>query len=215
MTKKWFFALLGLMLTCKTQSQRIYSANSVLATGNWQKLAVSQPGTYIIDLPFLNSLGINTNNLASSSIRIFGNGGEMLSEACNGPKIDDLLENAIWISDGGDNSIESADYLLFYAPGPHEWRPEPSGSYRFQKNLFTDSAYYYINISTQGKRIARQPSAAAGTLVTSFDDRYSHELDTVNFLSSGKQWYGEEFGVGSGRVQTAQEDSRTWDGECS
>jgi hypothetical protein len=38
--------------------------------------------------------------------------------------------------------------------------------------------------------------------VTSFDDRYNHEVDTVNFLSSGKEWYGEEFGVGSGRLQT-------------
>src|SRR4029078_811165 len=95
--------------------------------------------------------------IPSGKIRLFGNGGQMLPEANQEKRPDDLLENAIWISDGGDNSIESADYMLFYTPGPHEWTPEPSGSYRFQKNLFTDSAYYYINISTQGKRIARQP----------------------------------------------------------
>ncbi len=29
--------------------------------------------------------------------------------------------------------------------------------------------------------------------INSFSDRYFHELDTVNFLDSGKEWYGEEF----------------------
>jgi hypothetical protein len=61
MTKKWFFALLGLILINRAQAQRTYAATSVLANGSWQKLAVSEAGIYKIDLPFLNSLGINTN----------------------------------------------------------------------------------------------------------------------------------------------------------
>jgi hypothetical protein len=62
-------------------AQRIYTSNSVLSSGNWYKIAVKDPGIYKIDISFLNNLGINTNNLASGSIRLFGNGGQMLSEA--------------------------------------------------------------------------------------------------------------------------------------
>ena len=184
-----------------SHAQRQYASSSVLSTGNWYKISISREGIYKVDGAMLASMGIPLP-IPSGNIRLFGNGGQMLPEANQEKRPDDLLENAIWVSDGGDNSIESGDFILFYAPGPHDWIPEPSGNYRFQKNLFTDSAYYYINISSQGKRIARQSTAPSGTLITSFDDRYNHELDTVNFLSSGKEWYGEEFGVGSGRVQS-------------
>ena len=57
------------------QSQRVYKANSVLATGNWYKIAVKEAGVYKIDIPFLSELGINAANLSSGSIRLFGNGG--------------------------------------------------------------------------------------------------------------------------------------------
>ena len=202
MTKKWFFALLGLMLTCKTQSQRIYSAHSVLATGNWQKLAVSQPGTYIIDLPFLNSLGINTINLASSSIRIFGNGGEMLSEACNGPKIDDLLENAIYINDGGDGIFNGSDYLLFYANGPDRWvKDSINQRFSHQKNLYSSQSYYYLSIGGNGKRIVEVNNSKVPNLtVTTYSGRHFYEPDSINFLNSGKNWYGEEMSSMPGKT---------------
>ncbi|MBC7848418.1 MAG: hypothetical protein H7Y31_01715, partial [Chitinophagaceae bacterium] len=86
-------------------AQRSYAPNSVLSNGNWFKFSVAQPGIYKIDLAFLAQLGVSTSNLSSASVRIFGNGGEMLPEAANGTRTDDLVENAIWIEDGGDGII--------------------------------------------------------------------------------------------------------------
>jgi len=40
----------------------------------------------------------------------------------------------------------------------------------------------------------------SGITITSFSERYFHELDTVNFLRSGKEWYGEEFSNLPGRT---------------
>ena len=83
----------GLLLTWYAAcSQRVYSPSSALASGAWYKIAVSEPGIYKIDLPFLNKLGINTNNIPSSAIQLFGNGGQMLAEANHEPRIDDLRE---------------------------------------------------------------------------------------------------------------------------
>src|ERR1700737_1357674 len=103
------------------QGQRAYKPNSVLATGGWFKIAVKQRGVYKIDVPFLNGLGVNTSNLASNSIRLYGNGGRMLPEDNAGLRIDDLEENAIWIEDGGDGILNGSDYILFFSDGVDYW----------------------------------------------------------------------------------------------
>ena len=176
-------------------SQRVYKANSVLSTGNWYKIAVKEAGIYKIDIPFLSQLGINAANLSSGSIRLFGNGGGMLPEANSVPRPDDLEENAIMIVDGGDGVLNGADYILFFSNGADQWIKD-SANKRFthKKNLYTDKAFYYLTVGGNGKRVGDSPgSFVPNIVVNSFDDRLFHELDTINFLASGKEWFGEEF----------------------
>src|SRR5215831_3230729 len=124
-----------IVISLVTSGQRIYKANSVLANGSWYKIAVNKTGVYKIDVSFLNSLGINTSNLASNSIRLYGNGGAMLPEANQISRYDDLEENAIMVVDGGDGVFNGSDYFLFYANGPDQWIKD-SANLRFshQKN---------------------------------------------------------------------------------
>ena len=177
------------------QSQRVYKANSVLATGNWYKIGVKEPGVYKLDIPFLSQLGLNAANLSSGSIRLFGNGGGMLPEANNIPRPDDLQENAIMIVDGGDGVLNGADYILFFSNGADEWdKDSVNKRFSHKKNLYSDKAYYYLMVGGNGKRVGdSQGTFIPNVLVNSFDDRLFHELDTINFLASGKEWYGEEF----------------------
>src|SRR5678809_341903 len=181
-------------------AQRINKSNSVLTSGNWFKISAVEEGVYKIDASFLNNLGI-TGNIASSQIRLFGNGGGMLNEANENKPIDDLQEIAIWVEDGADGLLNGSDYILFFAQGPHTWLKD-SVNKRFihQKNIYSEKAFYYVTIGGNGLRISNQPAPLAATIsVNSFDERYFHELDTVNFLSSGKEWFGEEFSNFPGR----------------
>ena len=167
-------------------------------------MSVNGPGIYKIDLAFLNSLGVNTNNLATNSIRLFGNGGQMLAEANIVPRTDDLKENAIMIVDGGDGIINGSDYVLFYANGPDDWIKD-SANLRFshRKNFFSDKSFYFLNVGANGKRIADAPFISSPNIsVNTFSERYFHESDTVNFLGSSKEWYGEEFSNLPGRTLT-------------
>jgi hypothetical protein len=176
-------------------AQRSYKSSSVLASGNWYKIAVKDAGVYKIDIAFLSSLGINTSGISSASIRLFGNGGGMLPEANASPRPDDLEENAIMVVDGGDGVLNGGDYILFFSNGPDAWAKD-SINKRFihKKNLYSDKAYYYLSIGGTGKRISTDQSNFIPNIsVTTFDDRIFHELDTINFLSSGKEWFGEEF----------------------
>jgi len=195
------FLLILLLMMSAVQAQRTYTDNSVLASGNWYKISVSKTGIYKIDAAFLRSLGIGTDHLSSASIRIFGNGGAMLPEACNGFKNDDLLENAIQVIDGGDGIFDGNDYLLFYASGTDGWLKDSANQrFRHQQNIYSNRAFYFINIGGTGKRVQVQsPGMVANISTNSFSDRYFHELDSVNFLNSSKDWYGEALSALPGR----------------
>ena len=195
------FWLLG---TLPAPAQRTYAAQSVLARGPWYKIGTREAGVYRIDAAFLQSLGISTQGLSSSSIRIFGNGGGMLGEAANASRTDDLEEIAIRVEDGGDGLFSGNDQVLFYAPGPHQWIKD-SINQRFihRRHLYSDISYYFLVIGGTGKRIPLLPSGGpAAQVVNSFSGRFFHELDTFNFLSSGKEWYGEEFSGSPGKTLT-------------
>jgi hypothetical protein len=183
--------------------QRTYKASSVLASGNWFKISVAEEGIYKMNVTFLNSLGI-TGNIPSSQIRVFGNGGGMLAEANGVKPIDDLEENAIWVEDGGDGSLNGQDFILFYAPGPNHWLKDSiNKKFIHQKNIYSDKAFYYLTVGGNGLRVSTQTGSFPATaIVNSFDERYFHELDTINFLSSGREWFGEELSGFPGRSLT-------------
>ncbi len=197
----WFIGIL-LCINSEIIAQRIYATNSVLSSGSWYKIAVKQEGVYKIDVNFLNALGINTINLSSTSIRLFGNGGAMLDENNAIARQDDLFENAIQMFDGGDGIFNNADYFLFYAKGPNQWLKDSlNQKFIHQKNLYSDSNYYFINIGGTGKRIQTTPVISNPNItVNSFNERYFYENDLVNLLNSGKVWYGEEFSTVNGNV---------------
>lgn len=184
--------------------QRIYASSSILSSGEWYKISVQNSGIYKVDVQMLNSLGINTSNINSSSIRLFGNGGSMLPESNNENRIDDLIENPIQILDGGDGVFNGSDYFIFYANGAHDWLKDSiNKSFKHQLNLFSNECFYFITIGGTGKRISTQTiNLTANISVTSFNERIFHEVDTINFLYSGKQWYGEEFNNNLGGISS-------------
>ena len=181
-------------------AQRQYNNASILSVGNWYKIAVAKQGVYKIDAAFLNALGVGFP-VNSSAIQLFGNGGGMLPESNILPRIDDLIENKIWMNDGSDGSFSGSDYFLFYSSGADIWGYDSTGN-RFTntKNLYSDSVYYFIRIGSNGKRIDKSSVITGSQLVTEFDNFYAHETESINFLSSGKEWFGETFGGSVGGV---------------
>ena len=191
-----FTVLPAVIFVNQVAAQRSYKTNSVLAAGSWYKLAVKKQGVYKVDVAFLNALGINTSSVNSNTIRLFGNGGQMLAENNAVIPADDLTENPIEIFDGGDGIFNDNDYFVFYANGPDEWVNDAANKKFFhRKNLYSNQSIYFINIGGTGKRInSVNFSGAANVSVNSFNERYFYELDTTNLMNSGKEWFGEDFG---------------------
>ena len=190
-----------LLFSFSISSKSEENTNSVLASGNWYKIAVQQDGIYKISYSNLSDLGINTSNLSCSDIRIFGNGGGMLPKLNSDFRHDWLQENVIKVVDNNSNGIfESGDYILFYGQSPDRWNyNETDSRYHHQKNLFSRKTYYFITTDLEGggKRIASTNTQNFDVSVTEFDDYAFHEQDLENFIKSGAQWYGEKFDLTS------------------
>lgn len=173
-----------------------FAGNSVLATGTWHKIAVTKDGVYKLDYNFFKKMGFDMNTLVPADIRIYGNGGTMLPDSNKAPRIDDLVENPIYVSGNSDPSFSAADYVLFYGQGPDIWTYSNTDKHFHHKvNLYSDSAYYFITTDQgTGKRITNESTAASPTdTVTTFDDYAYHELDDNNLIQSGNEWFGEPF----------------------
>lgn len=193
------------------QKNEVYSENyqaksfateSVLkpGSGQWYKIAVTQDGIYKIDKSFLSSLGINVANLNPQHIHIYGNGDGRISDLNSDPRTDDLALNAIYIQGETDGVFDDADYILFYAKGPHRWDLSSTGDYFInERNIYSDQSCYFININatTPPARIQNQTSSTLPVTnnVTSYSYRAVHENDWVNVTKSGQRWYGELFDV--------------------
>lgn len=176
-----------------------FASNSVLATGTWYKIGVTTAGIYKIDYNFLKNLGIDMNTLNPQQIKIFGNGIGMLPEYNATPRPDDIVENAIEVVGEADGIFNSGDYILFAGASPYDVKLDPvTQRYHVTKHLYTDTSFYFLTTDLGGpsKRITTQPSVTPGTndiQVNASDAIVFHEENIMNFVKSGRNFYGETF----------------------
>ncbi len=177
-------------------------ASSVLASGDWYRLAVTEEGIYKIDAASLTAMGIAVASIDPRTIRIYGNGGKELSENPGDARPVDLVENAIYVEGEADGQLGSSDYILFYGRSPRGWTYAPSRrTWDHYINHYTETNYYWLTFGgARGKRMADQPSSAMtpSVVVEKFTDMVAIEEEKVNKLSSGKAWYGQSISGPSG-----------------
>lgn len=177
-----------------------WASHSVLSSGEWYKVAVSQDGVHRITRDDLVALGVNIDGLDPRTISIYGNGGGMLPERNDAFRHDDLVENAIEVTGESDGSFDAGDEIRFYGQGPHRWKEDTVSCLRFAHttHLYSNKTYYFIRVgSGSGKRLSTQGNSDLGVTntVTTFDDYAFHEAEEVNLLKSGRDWYGELFDI--------------------
>jgi len=165
-----------------------YASSSVLASGQWYRIAVLTDGIYRIDYSRLKQLGLAN----ASNPRIYCNNSGQLSYYNNDPSPDDLKEIPVYTSSGSDGIFNEGDYLLFFGKGTHRWiYNEKSKEYDFLRHNYSDTAYYFITSAAQGKKltILTEPVLPATWLSSQSDALYIHEIETENLLKSGREWF--------------------------
>ena len=181
-------------LTKRKKSITAYAQNSVLNSGKWIKIKIKESGVYKITYQELIDMGIDN----PANVKIFGNGGKMISKDNRVYRPDDLIENAIFMSTGSDGIFNSNDYILFYGEGPVYW--EYKEKERFFNHIihdYSNYSYYYVTSDIgNGKKIQSYSITDIPNFQSnSYDELAFHEVNDTNLLKSGIEWYGEIFDV--------------------
>ncbi len=184
---------------------RTYASNSVLASGDWYKVAIAKSGIYKITASQMQTMGFSISNLNINHIRVYGNGGGMLPESNSTFRYDDIIENSIQVNDINSNGkFDANDYFIFYAKGPNTWHYSSSmKNFYHQKNIYDDYSYYFITVkSGNGKRVANDPNSypVANKFVNEFSDFAFHENDSLNLIKTGRNWYGEHYSIENSHI---------------
>jgi hypothetical protein len=180
---------------------------SVLASGEWYRLAVKVEGMYRLDASYLSSLGINVGGIDPRTIRIYGNGGRELPEDISAPRVSDLAEDAIYVSGESDGKFDAGDFVVFYGKGTRGWRYDAQGkTLRHYIHDYAEVNYYWLTYGGgAGKRMASQASLASSStdlVKDAFTDGVALEEERTNLLlvggeGSGRQWFGQQINSGS------------------
>ncbi len=180
--------------------------NSVLTNGSWYRIAIEEEGMYRIDASALEEAGIPVNTIDPGTIKMYGNGGEMLPENIQDDRPTDLIEIAIYVHGEDDGSFSGDDYILFYGRGTTVWRYNPDTRiYEHRYNLYTGENTYFLTYGgVPGKRMEAAPSLQEANPIRPqhFLSQIVHRNPRINLIDSGKEWMGESFSPGGVSVFT-------------
>lgn len=172
-----------------------FAAGSVLSQGKWYKIAITESGIYKITYDDLVNMGFEN----PASVRVFGNGGKQLPFDSSLGRMDDLVENPVYIYTGNDGSFDSGDYLLFYGKGIVHWQYDTDLElFVHRLHQFSDEAFYFLtDTEGSGRKISTQSEITESPdQETSTYDYYVHrEKDSVNLIKSGRQWVWKHFNI--------------------
>ena len=196
-----FALVMSVVLSCSVRAHT-YAAHSVLQSGHWVKVRVSESGVCKMTYEELVAAG-----LQPAKVRVYGYGGAMLNQDFTARKIDDLPAVGFWMEKGSDGVFGSGDYILFYAQGPISW-DYTNKTFAHTRNTYSDYGYYFLSDNAGEQRLLTSPVAAldgtGATEVTSYTHYEVHEKDLVNLLDpekgidgGGREFFGERFSPSS------------------
>ncbi|MFD2564909.1 type IX secretion system sortase PorU [Aquimarina rubra] len=182
----------------KSSIKRFPVSNSVLASGEWFRFYVDKTGVFRITPAFLSSLGMDVSTVDPRTIKIYGNGGQMMPLINQENTEFDLRENAIQLVGGEDGNFSGSDYILFYGEGTQGYSEENLTNI----NLYADKSYYYVTAGgVNGRRVSgyTEPTAAADVQINSFSDYQFYEVDEYSIVKVGRRWFGDRFDIQSSK----------------
>ena len=181
-------------------SSQILVSDSPLAQGDWYRMEVTETGIYRIDQSFLTKAGISLSAIGNiNSIRIFGNDGQELPEDLNVPRPNGNVEIPRLVVDkNGNGVLDADDFVLFYGKSPRGWQYSPAEkTFHHYLNHYTEKNVYFLTFggSVRGKNMdsTSSTSLAGGYKPTDTPGKIFVEDELKNLVSSGREWWGEEF----------------------
>ena len=168
-----------------------YAAHSVLSSGHWAKIRVSETGFYHLTDALIRKAGFKN----PKKVKIYGYGGELQPEVLTGEYLtetDDLKEVVTCTINGK---------RLFHASGPVSWASNTTLART--RNPYSDYGYYFLTESDDEPLTADSASFVSSYYPSVSDYHDLYEVDDYAWYHSGRNLYtSEKLTVGSDRTIT-------------
>lgn len=179
-----------------TASNKLQKTSSSFADGDWFRLETPEEGIYKIDRAFLQTLGVDVNNVDPRKLKIFGYGGYSLPEEVALSKNGGPIENAIIVVGEQDGVFDAGDYILFYGRPTEFWEYNSNQQKIVRvKQPYSKKNYYWLNIgTTAGKRAIEKSSLNVSNAYVQQSTLAfkSYDKDSVNIGKSGRDYFGDQ-----------------------
>lgn len=183
----------------KTAGNLKNKSNSIQANDkfDWFKIEVSQEGVYSIDASQLSSLGINIPSDKINTIKIYGNGGDNLSENVLDGMLNKMNEQSIIVNKNASGGIEN---IIFYGSPANGFTYIKYDAIGFKHylNYFSKSNYYLLTWGGENGKRAIATESPSGTIVNR-PTTYIHKIFSEDELlnpypsGSGRQYLGKSY----------------------
>ena len=162
-----------------------YTKQSVLSSGKWVKIKVTETGIHSITKTDISKWGFSD----LSKIRIFGYGGAPVSEILDANQIDDLPQVPV---------LREGNKIFFFAQSQDTWEYTRKGSIKFKQvqHPYSQAGYYFI---TDGEfpdpSIEKKNSAVmeGAQEINTFTEKLFHEKELISPGQTGRILLGEDF----------------------
>lgn len=170
------------------KKEKSYANHSVLSSGTWKKIRISESGIYKITYEQLQSIGISS----PENVRVFGNDVGWLPMLVGDDRPDDLIENDI---------LKEGNAIYFYAKGPNTvaYNTE-SQSFIPRPHYYSEYAFYFItsDYNSGYNNTIKTINSVALPETHTVSDYNAFKVHDVNLLmldETGRKWYGEAFDI--------------------
>lgn len=162
-----------------------YASQSVLSSGRWVKISVTETGIHSISNSTLARWGFSN----PEKVKIFGYGGAPVSTTLDEGQIDDLPQVPV---------LRLGNRILFYAQGPTTWRTSSVVGFTYEQyqHPYSMAGYYFVTDRDDVEPVTlatEQTQLGAGSRVTDFIDRVFHEQELYSPSGTGNYLLGEDF----------------------
>ncbi|MCM1153025.1 MAG: type IX secretion system sortase PorU [Muribaculum sp.] len=166
---------------------RIYAESSVLASGKWARVSVSQTGMQFVSNAQLQNLGFSD----PSKVNVYGFGGRMISEQLSADMPDDLPLLPV---------VRTQRGILFFGVDTMDWERQTSSAsamtWSHIQHAYGLNSYYFISdraIENVPMADATASVAADAPVLNTFTCRTVHESEIFAPSNSGRNILGEDF----------------------
>ena len=154
-----------------------YATHSVLATGQWAKIRVSESGVYHLTDALVRKAGFSN----SKKVKVYGYGGALQPETLTADYLaetDDLKEIPTYTVNGK---------RLFYAVGPVSW--SSNNTLVRTRNPYSEYGYYFLTES-DGEPLTADSATFCSSFYPSPDDYHDlYEVDDYAWYHGGRNLY--------------------------